>query len=104
MSSVPPRFPSVGIAYEWCGMRSGGLAVCPSEGRVVLLPDALPTARHVTEQLAFAGAARQAELVRSGEVSPVDLVELSLERIARLDPQLNAFRVVLADQARMEAE
>ncbi|MBJ7332335.1 MAG: amidase [Solirubrobacteraceae bacterium] len=58
----------------------------------------------MTEQLAFAGAARQAELVRSGEVSPVDLVELSLERITRLDPQLNAFRVVLADQARMEAE
>jgi amidase len=53
--------------------------------------------------LAFAGIARQAELVRSGEVSSRELVELYLERIARLDPQLNAFRVVLAERALAEA-
>jgi amidase len=53
--------------------------------------------------LAFAGIARQAELVRSGEVSSTDLVELYLERIARLDPELNAFRVVFAEEARAEA-
>ena len=46
--------------------------------------------------LAFAGAARQAELIRSREVSSRELAELYLERIARLDPQLNAFRVVFA--------
>ena len=43
--------------------------------------------------LAFAGAARQAELIRSREVSARELAELYLERIARLDPQLNAYRV-----------
>jgi len=53
--------------------------------------------------LAFAGLVRQAGLVRDGSVSPRELVELSLERIARLDPELNAFRVVLAEQARAEA-
>ncbi|MFN8205606.1 MAG: amidase [Solirubrobacteraceae bacterium] len=53
--------------------------------------------------LAFAGLARQAELVAAGEVSPSELVELSLERIARLDPQLNAFRIVFAQRARAEA-
>ena len=53
--------------------------------------------------LAFAGIARQAELVRGGEVSSADLVELYLERIARLDPELNAFRVVFAERARAEA-
>lgn len=58
----------------------------------------------MTDALAFAGVARQAELVRAGDVDPVTLVELTLERIARIDPQLNAFRVVFADQARMEAE
>lgn len=58
----------------------------------------------MTEPLAFAGAARQAELIRLGDVDPVALVELTLDRIARIDPQLNAFRVVLADQARAEAE
>ncbi|MDX6623114.1 MAG: amidase, partial [Solirubrobacterales bacterium] len=51
-----------------------------------------------------AGAARQAEMVRAGEVSPRELVELSLERIARLDPELNSFRKVFAERALLEAE
>jgi amidase len=49
--------------------------------------------------LAFAGLARQAEAIRAGEVSPRELVHLCLERIGRLDPQLNAFRVVRAEPA-----
>src|SRR3954470_16320239 len=53
--------------------------------------------------LAYAGVARQAALVRSGEVSPVELVELHLRRIERLDPRLNAFRVVFAERALTEA-
>ncbi len=54
--------------------------------------------------LAFAGLARQAELVRSGEVSARELVELSLSRIERFDPQLNAFGAVYAEQALKEAD
>jgi amidase len=54
--------------------------------------------------LAFAGLARQAELVRAREVSPRELVDLYLERIERIDPKLNAFRVVLAERARAEAD
>jgi amidase len=54
--------------------------------------------------LAFAGAARQAELVRAGEVSPRELVDLCLDRIERFDPTLNAFRVVWAERARAEAD
>ena len=38
------------------------------------------------------------------EVSPSELVELYLERIARLEPELNAYRVVLADGARADAK
>jgi amidase len=56
------------------------------------------------EEIAWAGAARQAEMVRAGEVSPTELVRLHLERIERLDPQLNVFRVVLAERAMLEAE
>jgi amidase len=56
------------------------------------------------EAVAFAGAARQAEMVREGEVSPKELVELSLRRIERHDPTLNAFRKVLAEKALLEAE
>lgn len=54
--------------------------------------------------LAFAGIARQAELIRTNEVSPRELVELYLERIARIDPQLNAVRVVFAERALAEAD
>jgi amidase len=53
--------------------------------------------------LAYAGLARQAQLVRDGEVTARDLVELSLERIARLDPQLNAFAAVYAELALAQA-
>ena len=56
------------------------------------------------EELAFVGAARQAEMVRAGEVSPKELVQLSLDRIAKLDPELNTFRKVFAEKALLEAE
>jgi amidase len=62
------------------------------------------SAKSGTDELAFAGAARQAEMVRAGDVSPRELVELYLERIARLDPELNAFRTVMAERALMEAD
>ena len=55
-------------------------------------------------QLAFAGAVRQVELLRAGEVSPRELVETCLRRIERLDPDLNAFRKVLAERALAEAD
>jgi amidase len=56
------------------------------------------------DEIAFAGAARQAEMVRAGEVSPKELVQLCLDRIGRLDPELNAFRKVFAEKALLEAE
>src|SRR3954469_21426160 len=54
--------------------------------------------------LIFAGAARQAELVAAREIAPRELVDAALERIAALDPQVNAFRVVFASRAREEAD
>jgi amidase len=55
-------------------------------------------------ELAYAGIARQAELVAAGEVSSRELVDVYLERIGRLDPTLNAFRVVFDERARLEAD
>jgi amidase len=55
-------------------------------------------------ELAYAGIARQAELIASGEISSRELLDVYLERIARLDPRLNAFRVVFAERARLEAD
>jgi amidase len=57
-----------------------------------------------TTDLAFAGIARQAELVREGEVSSRELTEMFLERIGRFDNDLNAFRIVLAERALAEAD
>ena len=54
--------------------------------------------------LAYAGIAKQAELIAAGEVSSRELVELCLGRIERFDGQLNAFRVVFAERALMEAD
>jgi amidase len=56
------------------------------------------------DDLAFAGVARLSELLRAGEVTPHELVELYLARIERLDPQLNAFVSVRADAALAEAD
>ena len=56
------------------------------------------------DELAFAGVARQAELIRAGEVSSRELVMLHLERIERLDPQLNAFRKVMSERALVDAQ
>jgi amidase len=60
--------------------------------------------RSVDEQVAFAGAARVAELVRAKEISPTEMLELYLERIERIEPKLNAFRVVRAERARADAK
>ncbi|HXW58369.1 MAG TPA: amidase [Solirubrobacteraceae bacterium] len=55
-------------------------------------------------ELAFAGIARQAELIADGAVSSRELVDSYLQRIERYDDELNAFRVVLGERARAEAE
>jgi amidase len=53
--------------------------------------------------LAFAGIVRQAELVRSGEVTSRELIELCLERIERLNPELNCFTKLMDERALADA-
>src|SRR5205809_2733986 len=62
------------------------------------------TGAPVGDDLAFAGVARQAELLRAGEITPRELVELYLARIERLDPKLNAFVSVRPEAALAEAD
>jgi amidase len=58
----------------------------------------------VTEDdVAYAGVEGQAALLRAGNLTSQQLVELLLGRIARLDARVNAFRTVLAASARAEA-
>jgi amidase len=49
--------------------------------------------------LPFSSATEQADLVRRKEISPVELVTLYLERITRLDPQLNSYVTVVPELA-----
>jgi amidase len=54
--------------------------------------------------LAFAGPVAQAQLIRDGELKPRELVELYLGRIEEINPRLNAYRVVLGEQALAAAD
>jgi amidase len=54
--------------------------------------------------LAFAGASEQARLIAAGELSSRELVQTYLDRIDRLEPQLNAWRIVFAERALAEAD
>jgi len=53
--------------------------------------------------LAFAGIAEQARLLRAGEIKSAELVSLYLSRIERINPRLNAFTDVFAEQALADA-
>jgi amidase len=55
------------------------------------------------DDLAFAGAAVHARMLANAELTAPELLEVYLERIARLDSQLRCYRVVLSDSARYEA-
>jgi amidase len=56
-----------------------------------------------SSDLAFVGAAEQARMLAAGSITAPELLELYLDRIARLDRELRSYRVVLADSARQEA-
>jgi amidase len=56
------------------------------------------------DELAFAGAARQADMVRRREISSRELVLLYLERIQRYDGELTTYRTVMPERALADAE
>ena len=78
---------------SWSSAERGGLGAAP-----------LWSPPWTAIDLAFAGLARHADLIAAGELSSRELAELFLARIARLDPVLNAFRVVFAERALAEAD
>jgi amidase len=55
------------------------------------------------DELVFASALEQAELIRARQLSPVELVNVYLERIEDLDPRMNAFVTVCEDEAVADA-
>ncbi|MGI6548794.1 MAG: amidase [Syntrophomonadales bacterium] len=55
-------------------------------------------------ELAYVSATELARLIRNKEVSPVEIVNQLLARIEAINPQINAFCTVAAEQARAEAQ
>jgi amidase len=55
------------------------------------------------DDLAFLDATAQADLVRAGELSPLELVDAAITRTEKLNPQLNAVIHPLFDKARATA-
>ena len=58
----------------------------------------------MTDDLAFTSAAELAALIAQRVVSPVEIVDIVLDRIERTQPTLNAFITVCADEARAAAK
>ncbi|MBI4504720.1 MAG: amidase [Chloroflexi bacterium] len=59
---------------------------------------AIPSADRSTDTCAL-GVAELGRLYRSRQLSPVEAVQATLDRIARLNPELNAYLTVIADAA-----
>ena len=57
-----------------------------------------------SDELCWLSATDLAALIRRRKVSPVEVVDAVLERIERLNPQLNAYVTVTADEARRAAK
>jgi len=77
------------------GPGAGAKEVSPSNAAQQLAP--------ASEALAFLSLERASALIRTKQVSPVELTQACLSRIARLNPQLNAFITVTAESALAEA-
>ena len=56
-----------------------------------------------SSELCWLSIAEASELIASGELSPVELIDAHLERIERTDGALNSFITVMAEQAAAEA-
>ncbi|MGH9713418.1 MAG: amidase [Candidatus Acidiferrales bacterium] len=54
-------------------------------------------------ELAFLSIEQAGRLLRKKEISPVELVDAALARIERLNPELNAFLTIVAEDARRKA-
>jgi amidase len=63
----------------------------------------MSTSHVPSAELAFAAATEQADLVRRKEISPVELVEIYLDRIEAINPVINAYVTVAGEQARASA-
>ncbi len=58
----------------------------------------------LSNELALLDATAQAELVRKNELKPIELIDAAIDRIERVNPQLNAVITPMYDEARATAK
>ena len=58
----------------------------------------------VNDDLAWTPATTLADMIRKKKISPVEVVAATLTRIGKLNPRLNAYVTVLADEAAARAK
>lgn len=83
----------------------GTVARLPRRPALKSAPRALPEAKRPAdlEELAFASVETLAAMVKSRQVSCVELTELALARLERLDPTLHCVVTLLSERARAQA-
>jgi aspartyl-tRNA(Asn)/glutamyl-tRNA(Gln) amidotransferase subunit A len=62
------------------------------------------TTRQTLKEVTYSSLTDVSALIRQRKVSPIDVVTACLERIERLQPQLNAFITVLSEEALQHAK
>jgi aspartyl-tRNA(Asn)/glutamyl-tRNA(Gln) amidotransferase subunit A len=97
---------------EWLLEEAAERAMVPSRRTVLFstlaaagsgLVPGFSLAKEAGEELTQLSLAEASRRVRAGEVSPVELTQACLARIERLNPMLNAFITVAAEQAMADA-
>ena len=61
------------------------------------------TRKNTSDSLAYATIQDVAKLIKAQKLSPIELVDVCLQRIENLNPNLNAFITLLAEEARAQA-
>ena len=62
------------------------------------------TRKKTSNSLAYATIQDVAKLIKAQKLSPIELVDVCLQRIENLNPDLNAFITILAEEARAQAQ
>ena len=102
--SAAPLENALQVAHTFDPFRTAGVeGVLEQRGRVRLEERAFESRPANEDAIAFASVREQAHWLRTGELTSLELTELYLARIARLDPKLEAVITVTAERARAEA-
>jgi hypothetical protein len=82
----------------------GAGAIVPLGGFKAPSSSAFSTTNKAREDLYYTSLTEVGRRIRSGDLSPVDLTQLMLDRIAKFDPRLKSYATVMSEQALADAK